>query len=55
MFSGLVTIELTRSVELARPFERKRSFYAECGCTNRTTLQRVSAMLSAWSDRHDCS
>jgi hypothetical protein len=52
--SGLVTIELTRSVELARSVERARSFYGESDCSNRTVLQRVSAMVNPWAARHDC-
>jgi hypothetical protein len=52
--SGLVTIELTRSIELARSVERARSYYDESECSNRTVLQRVSAMLNPWSARNDC-
>ena len=46
--SGLVTIELARSVE------RARSYYDESECSYRTVLQRVSAMLNPWSARNDC-
>jgi hypothetical protein len=52
--SGFVTIELTRSIELARSIERERSYYDESECSNRTVLQRVSAMLNPWSARNDC-
>jgi len=52
--SGLVTIELTRSIELARSVERGRSVYFECGCAPRTVLQRVSARINPWADPHDC-
>ena len=52
--SGFVTIELTRSIELARSIERVRRYYDESDCSHRTRLQRVSAMLNPWSARNDC-
>jgi len=52
--SGLVTIELTRSVELARSVERARSVHIDCGCAPRTMFRRVSAMINPWADPHGC-
>ncbi len=52
--TGLVTIEMTRAVELARSVERQRSFYDESECSKRTALQRFSAVVNPWSARNDC-
>ena len=52
--SGFITIELTRAAELVRAIERRRSFYDESPCSQRTVLQRVSAIVNPWSPRNDC-
>ncbi len=41
--------------ELARSIERHRHVVAEHELSNRTMLQRVTAVLNAWSDRRDRS
>jgi hypothetical protein len=52
--TGLVTIEMTWAVELARSIERQRSFYDESECSKRSVRRRVSAMVNPWSARNDC-
>jgi hypothetical protein len=44
-----------QNMELARSIERHRNDCIEHESSNRTMLQRVTAMLNAWSERRDRS
>jgi hypothetical protein len=44
-----------QNIELARSIERRRVFCAEHECSNRTVLQRVTAVFNTRSDRRDHS
>jgi hypothetical protein len=44
-----------QNIELARSIERHRHDAVEHLSPNPTVLQRVTAMLNAWSDRRDRS
>ena len=44
-----------QNMELARSIERHRNDVVEHDSSSRTVLQRVTAMLNAWSDRRDRS
>ncbi|MGA7987822.1 MAG: hypothetical protein WCB51_05430 [Candidatus Dormiibacterota bacterium] len=44
-----------QNIELARSIERHRHECADNASSNPTVLQRVTAMLNAWSERRDRS